>query len=58
MDMGPRWMVTDPQVVTRHAALVTQVRTLRRDQEEQERGERTIATSLRIASAFPWSPWL
>jgi hypothetical protein len=53
VDTGTRWTGTDPQVVARHAALVTQLRTLRRDQEEQERGEPTIATCLKIARLPP-----
>jgi hypothetical protein len=47
-------MVTDPHVVARHTALVTQLQKLRRDEEEQERGEQTITACLRIASAFPF----
>jgi hypothetical protein len=41
MDMGTRWMVTDPHVLARHTAVVTQLQTLCRDQEEQERREQT-----------------
>ena len=47
MDMGTRWLATDPQV------FVTQLQMWRRDHEEQARQEQTIASCLRIVSTFP-----